>query len=90
MKSPVTIYVVHHPKCKLAEQLASSLFDWFRLGYLGSDSNSVGVPVYFRRSLSEDENGTASVAPGIDSGNSDFVGGDTYRIVAMCIGCRMH
>ena len=72
MKSPVTIYVVHHPKCKLAEQLASSLFDWFRLGYLGSDSNSVGVPVYFRRSLSEDENGISSISPSIDTKHSDL------------------
>lgn len=55
MESPVTIYVVHHPDCELAAELASSLFDWFRLGYLGSDSNDVGVPIYFRRSLCPDQ-----------------------------------
>jgi sugar phosphate isomerase/epimerase len=30
-KTPVTIYVVHHPQCSLAEKLASRLFKWFRL-----------------------------------------------------------
>lgn len=71
MKSPVSIYVVHHPKCKLAGQLASSLFDWFRLGYLGSDSNSVGVPIYFRRSLPDDDEGDAILAPPIDDQDSE-------------------
>ena len=71
MKSPVSIYVVHHPKCKLAGQLASSLFDWFRLGYLGSDSNSVGVPIYFRRSLPDDDESDAILAPPIDDQDSE-------------------
>lgn len=70
MKSPVTIYVVHHPECKLAEELASSLFDWFRLGYLG-DSNSVGVPIYFRRSLDKDEKENFVISPRIPSEQSD-------------------
>ena len=71
MKSPVSIYVVHHPNCKLAEQLASSLFDWFRLGYLGSDSNSVGVPIYFRRSLPDKDEDDSFFSPPIDNQDSE-------------------
>lgn len=52
MKSPVTIYVVHHPQCKKAEKLASRLFQWFRLGYLAGEASAAGLPVYFRRQLS--------------------------------------
>ena len=52
MKTPVTIYVVHHPQCSQAETLANRLFDWFRLGYLSGDSSEAGLPVHFRRELS--------------------------------------
>ncbi len=49
MPSAVTIYLVHHPECKFAEELTSKLFIWFRLGYLTGDSCAAGIPVYFRR-----------------------------------------
>lgn len=52
MKAPVTIYVVHHPRCRQAGKLAGRLFDWFRLGYLSGDASAAGLPVYFRRQLS--------------------------------------
>ena len=32
MKSPVAIYVVHHPECKSANLLARSLYDFFASG----------------------------------------------------------
>ena len=53
VKTPVTIYVVHHPDCKEAKELASGLFHWFRLSYLFGDSSSsaAGLPVYFRRQI---------------------------------------
>lgn len=55
MKTPVTIYVVHHPECQEAKDLASGLFHWFRLSYLSGDSSScaAGLPVYFRRQINE-------------------------------------
>ncbi len=49
MNTPVSIYVIHHPKCKVAEELAKSLYDWFRLGYLSGDQSGAGLPVYYRR-----------------------------------------
>ena len=52
MNTPVTIYVVHHPQCSQAEMLATRLFDWFRLGYQSGDSSAAGLPVHFRRQLS--------------------------------------
>jgi len=51
MKSPVAIYVVHHPECKTATALARSLYDFFRLGYLSGDQSGAGLPVYYRRQL---------------------------------------
>ncbi len=55
MTTPVSIYVIHHPQCKVAEGLAKSLYDWFRLGYLSGDQSGAGLPVYYRRTL--DKNG---------------------------------
>ena len=55
MKTPVSIYVIHHPECRVAENLAKSLYDWFRLGYLSGDQSGAGLPVYYRRQL--DKNG---------------------------------
>ena len=55
MQTPVSIYVVHHPKCAKAEALAARLYDWFRLGYLSGDSSAAGLPVNFRRQLSGTE-----------------------------------
>ncbi|MCA9059794.1 MAG: toll/interleukin-1 receptor domain-containing protein, partial [Planctomycetaceae bacterium] len=51
--SPITIYIVHHPKCQEAENLAGRLYQWFRLGYLSGDSSAAGLPVHFRRRVSE-------------------------------------
>ena len=56
MQTPVSIYVVHHPACIAAQDLAKSLYDWFRLGYLSGDSSGAGMPLYFRRQL--DANGS--------------------------------
>ena len=53
VKSPVSIYIVHHPECKEAEVLSGKLYDWFRLGYLSGDSSGAGLPVYFRRQVKE-------------------------------------
>ena len=52
MKTPVSIYIVHHPDCVEAGKLASRLYEWFRLGYLSGDYSAAGLPVYFRRQLS--------------------------------------
>ncbi len=51
VKTPVAIYIVHHPECKEAEELSATLYDWFRLGYLSGDSSGAGLPVYFRRQI---------------------------------------
>jgi len=61
MKTPVSIYVVHHPECTDAEGLAKSLYDWFRLGYLSGDQSGAGLPVYYRRQL----DGSGSLLPKI-------------------------
>ncbi len=53
MKTPVAIYVIHHPECTVAADLAKSLYDWFRLGYLSGDQSGAGLPVYYRRMLEE-------------------------------------
>lgn len=57
MKSPVTVYFVHHPDCPEAGVLASGLFHWFRLSYLSGETGSgaAGLPVYFRRQLNAHE-----------------------------------
>jgi hypothetical protein len=57
VKTPVTIYVVHHPECKEAKELASRLFHWFRLSSLSGESSggAAGLPVYFRRQLAKKE-----------------------------------
>ena len=50
--SPITIYIVHHPDCESSEDLARSLFSWFRLGENGGHTAvSAGLPVFFRRRL---------------------------------------
>lgn len=49
VKTPVTIYVVHHPQCAQAILLAQKLYEWFRLGYLTGDSSAAGLPIHFRR-----------------------------------------
>jgi hypothetical protein len=59
MKTPVTIYVVHHPECRRAERLASRLFAWFRLASLSVEASAAGLPIYFRRHLA----GTALQPP---------------------------
>lgn len=51
IKSPVTVYVIHHPACKEAEYLCRRLYEWFRLGHLSGHSTGAGLPVYFRRQL---------------------------------------
>ena len=51
MNTPVAIYVIHHPECTVAADLAKSLYDWFRLGYLSGDQSGAGLPVYYRRKL---------------------------------------
>jgi hypothetical protein len=53
-KTPVTIYIVHHPECEEAEQLAAGLYDWFRLGYMSGDASGAGLPVFYRRRLKDD------------------------------------
>lgn len=53
MKTPVTIYVVHHPQCSQAGKLATQLFDWFRLRSFSAEASAAGLPVYFRRQLAD-------------------------------------
>ena len=67
MKSPVTIYFVHHTSCKTAGMLSRSLYDWFRLGYLTGDQSGAGLPVYFRRQLDNDR-----LQPAIDFERADL------------------
>ncbi len=61
MKSPVTLYIVHHPDCDLARTLSAKLYDWFRLGYLSGDQSGAGLPVYFRRCLSKEHQLTPQI-----------------------------
>ena len=51
INTPIAIYIVHHPACKQAEQLARNLFQWFRLSDLAGDAAAAGLPVYYRRYL---------------------------------------
>jgi hypothetical protein len=50
--SAVTLYVVHHPDCKMAGELAGRLYEWFRLGYQTGDTGSVSIPFWIRCQLS--------------------------------------
>jgi hypothetical protein len=50
-QSVLSLYVVYHPKCKLAEELAGKLYEWFRLGYQTGDTGSVSVPFWIRSEL---------------------------------------
>lgn len=50
-RTPVTIYVVHHPDSNDAKKLAGGLFDWFRLSEMNGDSCEAGLPLYFRRKV---------------------------------------
>jgi len=50
--SAVTLYVVHHPDCKMAGDLAGKLYEWFRLGYQTGDTGSVSIPFWIRCQLS--------------------------------------
>jgi len=49
--SAVTLYVVHHPDCKMAGELAGKLYEWFRLGYQTGDTGGVSVPFWIRCQL---------------------------------------
>jgi hypothetical protein len=53
MKTPVTIYIVHHPQCNQAERLATQLFKWFRLTSFSAEASAAGLPVYFRRHVAD-------------------------------------
>lgn len=66
-ETPVTVYVVHHPGCVEAEQIASKLHDWFRLGHLTGDSGEAGIPVHFRRRLNGNH-----IHPVIDFDQAEF------------------
>jgi hypothetical protein len=59
--TPLVVYVVHHPECTRSEELAKSLFTWFRLHGSDGDRGAAGVPVYFRRALDKD----GALTPGI-------------------------
>ena len=67
MPSPVSIYVVHHLRSNVATQLASDLFDWFRLSLLTETQSGAGLPVYFRRRIVE-----ARLQPDISFSDSDL------------------
>ncbi len=54
IKASIVIYVVHHPDCQPAHQLARLLFRWFRLGDLEGEAAAAGLPVYYRRQLQND------------------------------------
>lgn len=58
---PVTVYIVHHPGCENAEELSKCLYDWFRLGYLAGGSSAAGLPVFFRRMLTQEGAITPSI-----------------------------
>ena len=58
---PLTLYVIHHPKCEAAATLAGHLYDWFRLGYQTGDTGSVSVPFWIRCQLSTSNNPDESV-----------------------------
>lgn len=67
VRTPLTVYVVHHPDCEAARKLADSLFKWFRLIDSDSASPAAGVPVYFRSCLEGN-----SLAPEIPFGKSQL------------------
>jgi hypothetical protein len=67
MPSPVSIYVVHHLKSTVATQLASDLFDWFRLSLMTENQSGAGLPVYFRRRIVD-----ARLQPDISFKDSDL------------------
>jgi|GEM_PF-836950 len=88
VKSPVSVYIVHHPECKEAEVLSGKLYDWFRLGYLSGDSSGAGLPVYFRRQVKEirirgNSEATWRLTPKIDAG------GATLNVIVVLVDHRM-
>ena len=51
IKTPIVIYIAHHPDCQIAHQLSQQLYQWFRLGDQTGDAADAGLPVYYRRQI---------------------------------------
>lgn len=51
--TPLSIYVVFHPKSKECRALAHSLHAWFRLSAEDGDCTETGLPIWFRSQLDE-------------------------------------
>jgi hypothetical protein len=49
--TPLSIYVVFHPKSKECRALAHSLHAWFRLSAEDGDCTETGLPIWFRSQL---------------------------------------
>ena len=88
VKSPVSIYIVHHPECKEAEALSGKLYDWFRLGYLSGDSSGAGLPVYFRRQVKEIRSPGKSESTWRLSPTIDYSGA-TLNVIIVLVDHRM-
>lgn len=48
IKYPLNIYVVWHPDCKIAKDIAEEIYSTFCRDYKNPLSRGIGVPVYFR------------------------------------------
>jgi len=46
--TPLSIYVVFHPKCDESRSLAEGLFRWFRLQHDDGEARDAGLPVWYR------------------------------------------
>lgn len=53
IKLPVRIHIAHHEKSGEAAWFATKLYEWFRLGYSIGDAGGAGLPVSFRRKVSD-------------------------------------
>ncbi|MCU0866308.1 MAG: TIR domain-containing protein [Planctomycetes bacterium] len=49
--TPLSIYVVFHPRSEKCRELAHSLHGWFRLAEDDSDRTEAGLPIWFRSQL---------------------------------------
>ena len=54
LRSPLTLYVVFHPRSDTCWRLADYLHSWFRLRASDGVDNQAGLPVWFRAAIARD------------------------------------
>lgn len=67
--SPLTLYLLWHPRCEEAEPLARAVYRWFHAPSDDLLRSGMGLPVYFR---SQSATGTSPLPPPIDLAGADL------------------